>query len=426
MRLAVMLFLQAISERASFSGPRQRCQSSEEAESMKDATRVALYVSSGATLFHYGVDVEAAALIRRGSLTLPAPVQYAWPHPRKPCLYVACSNGAPGVPGDMHRLVALRIDPANGALTAHGDPVSLPSRPIHITVDEKGAYTFIAYNDPSGITVHRIATDGTVGPALAQDTKPDAGVFAHQVRLMPSDAAVVLVTRGNDAAADRAEDSGALKIFAFDDGQLTNRATVAPDGGIGFGPRHLDFHPTKPLAYVSLERQNRLHVYRLKEAGIEAKPVFVAETLEAPSKRGTQQRAGAIRVHPSGRHVYVANRAGGSVQFGGRQVFAGGENNIAVFALDEASGEPTLVQHVNSRGIVPRTFAIDPSGRVLMVANATSLAVKSGSSVETVPANVSIFRIEDDGKLTYVTKREIDSTSGALFWMGLVPLYVAT
>ena len=388
-------------------------------------TRVALYVSSGATLFHYGVDVEAAALIRRGSITLPASVQYAWPHPRKSFLYVACSNGAPGVMGDMHRVVAVRIDPANGALHPHGEPMSLPSRPIHITVDATGSYGFIAYNDPSGITVHRVEPDGTLAAALAQPTPPDVGVFAHQVRVMPSNTGVVLVTRGNDAAAGRPEEPGALKVFALSDGQLTNMASVAPEGGVGFGPRHLDFHPTKPWVYVSLERQNRIHVYRMRDDELEPQPAFVADTLEAPDKPGSQQRAGAIRVHPNGRYVYVANRAGGSVEFGGRKVFAGGENNIAVFTLDAATGEPTLMQHVNSRGIVPRTLAIDASGRVLIVANARSLAVKSGSSVETVPANVSIFRIGDDGKLTYVAKREIDSTSGALFWMGLVRLSAA-
>lgn len=392
---------------------------------MNDATRVALYVSSGATLFHYGVDVEAAALIRRGSLTLPAAVQYAWPHPRRAFLYVACSNGAPGVLGDRHRVVALRIDPANGALHPHGEPVSLASRPIHITLDAAGSYAFIAYNDPSGITVHHVEPDGSLGAALAQETRPDVGVFAHQVRVMPSNSAVVLVTRGNDAAAGQPEDPGALKVFALANDQLKNKASIAPEGGIGFGPRHLDFHPAKPWVYVSLERQNRVHMYRLNGDELEPQPAFAAETLEAPDKPGPQQRAGAIRVHPNGRYLYVANRAGGSIEFGGRKVFAGGENNIAVYALDSATGKPTLVQHVNTRGIVPRTFAIDPAGRVLIVANATSLAVKSGSSVETVPANVSIFRIGDDGKLTYVAKREIDSTSGALFWMGLVPLYVA-
>ena len=58
--------------------------------------RVALYASVGADLTHYDVDVDAAALIRRGTVTLPASVQYAWPHVSRRYLYVASSNTAAG------------------------------------------------------------------------------------------------------------------------------------------------------------------------------------------------------------------------------------------------------------------------------------------------------------------------------------------
>jgi 6-phosphogluconolactonase (cycloisomerase 2 family) len=389
---------------------------------MTDATRVALYANSGTTLFHYSVDLGAATLVRRGSITLPLGVQYAAPHPRKSFLYVACSNGSPGVLGDRHCVAALRIDPANGQLLLHGDAVALRARPIHITVDGTGAHAFIAYNDPSGLTVHRIEADGALSAAIEQEAALDVGVFAHQARVTPSNGAVILVTRGNDAAAGRPEDPGALKVFDYRGDQLRNAASIAPGGGFGFGPRHLDFHPGKPWVYVSIERQNEIHVYRMRGDALEPEPAFVATTLSEPGKQQPEQRAGAIHVHPSGRFVYLANRASASVEFGGRKVFAGGENNIAVYAIDAATGAPQLVQHIDTHGFVPRTFAIDPGGRLLIVANAETLAARNGASVETIPANVALFRIGEDGKLTYVAKREIDSGGGAIFWMGLVTL----
>src|SRR5512141_3218822 len=58
-------------------------------------TRVALYASVGAELTQYDVNVDSAALTKRASVTLPANVQYAWPHPSKQLLYVAWSNGGP-------------------------------------------------------------------------------------------------------------------------------------------------------------------------------------------------------------------------------------------------------------------------------------------------------------------------------------------
>ena len=44
------------------------------------SSRVALYASVGPELTRYEVDVEGAALARRGAVALPANVHYAWPH----------------------------------------------------------------------------------------------------------------------------------------------------------------------------------------------------------------------------------------------------------------------------------------------------------------------------------------------------------
>src|SRR6266851_4104283 len=69
----------------------------------------------------------------------------------------------------------------------------------------------------------------------------------------------ILVTRGNEGTPTKAEDPGALKVFEYKNGVLTNEVSVAPDGGKEFGPRHLDFHPTKPWIYVSIETQNKMY-----------------------------------------------------------------------------------------------------------------------------------------------------------------------
>lgn len=385
------------------------------------AAPVALYASAGSTLFHYDIDIEAATLALRDSVALPHGLQYAWRHPRLAFLYVACSNGSPGVPGNAHSVIALRID-ASGALQPHGDPVTLPARPIHITTDVPGEHVLIAYNKPSGLTVHRIRQNATLSSALEQHAPPDVGVFAHQVRVTPDNNAVILVTRGNDAAGDRAEDPGALKVYDYQYGALTNKASIAPRGGKGFGPRHLDFHPRQPWVYVSLERQNRMQVYRMKDGTLEAAPAYAIDTLAEPRNLRPEQRAGTIHVHPNGRYVYVANRASGTIEKDGRAVHAGGENNIAVYSLSERAGKPALIEHVDSGGYVPRTFAIDPSGRVLVVANSQPFAVERDGSVQQVPANLSVFTIGEDGRLAFVAKHDVDTAGGALFWMGLVEL----
>src|SRR5216684_2281649 len=98
------------------------------------ANRVVLYASVGPELTHY--DVEGATLTRRGTVSLPANVHYVWPHASRRFLYVATSDSASGiggVVGTKHHVTALAIDAATGALEAHGAPIPLPTRPIHMT-----------------------------------------------------------------------------------------------------------------------------------------------------------------------------------------------------------------------------------------------------------------------------------------------------
>jgi 6-phosphogluconolactonase len=395
------------------------------------SARVALYAAVGAELTQYDVDVDGVALVKRGTIILPANVQEATQHPSKRYLYIAWSNGGPSnLPpdrpapsGNQHGLSAFRIDPASGALSPHGQPAALPSRPIHVTTDIPGTHVLAAYNDPSGITVHRIEADGTIGMQTKEPPGLDVGIYGHQVRVDPSNDMVILATRGNGPTPTKPEDPGALKIFGYKDGLLENRVSIAPGGGFNFQVRHLDFHPSRRWVYVSLERQNKLEVYeRLKDGTLSRNPLFAKDTLADPGNVRPGQALGTIHMHPSGRFVYLANRASGTVDFEGKPVFAGGENSIAVFAINQDTGEPTLIQNVDTRGIHTRTFALDPSGRILVAGNMMELSVRDKDGVHVVPASLAVFRVRNDGKLEFARKYDLNVGSRNMFWMGMVEL----
>ncbi len=389
-----------------------------------DGAAVVLYSAVGEALTQYDVDVDGAASTRRATVMLPSNVQYVWPHPSKRYLYVTASDrgpGAGGPAGSKHFVTAFRIDAA-GVLEPHGVPQALAARPLHNCVDATGSYALIAYNNPSGVTVHRINPDGTLGEPVMQPGNLDTGIFAHQVRVTPSNRAAILVTRGNDAAGGKPEDPGALKLFGFSDGVLSNLQSVAPGRGYGFGPRHLDFHPTQPWVYVSIERQNQLQMFRMPGDRLEGEPAFSRSLLAEPHNERPRQLGGPIHVHPNGRAVYVSNRADNTVAYEGKSVFGGGENSIAVFAIDPRSGEPTLIQHIDTRGFHVRTFALDPSGRMLVAASILSLPVRDGTRVTNVPAGLSVFRVGGDGKLDFVRKYDVEIGAKTQFWMGIAGL----
>lgn len=386
--------------------------------------RVALYASVGPELAQYDVDVEGATLIRRGTVRLPANVHYAWPHASGRYLYVASSDSASGMGpvGDQHHVTAFCIDAASGPLTPHGDPIPLPTRPIHITTDVPTEHLLVAFSNPSAIRVYRVNRDATPGEEVQSPAAIDAGIYGHQVRISPDNRLAILVTRGHDATVSKPEEPGALKVFHYKDGLLTDEVSVAPNGGYGFGPRHLDFHPNRPWLYVSLERQNKLDMFHIAGDALSSAPVFRKDTLAEPGNIRGRQVAGTVHVHPNGRFVYAVNRATSTTEADGRPVFAGGENTFAVYELDPVSGEPTLIQHINTRGIHCRTFHIDPSGRMLVAAHIMALPVGEGATIRTVPASLVVFRIGADGKLDFVRKYDVDVGDKTMFWMGMVRL----
>src|ERR1700690_2625830 len=397
---------------ASSAHPTWRVSKANDAPGSLPQGRAALYASVGEELIQFGVDVKSARLLRQSSVILPASVQEGWLDPSGQYLYVAWSNRGTAnakSAGEKSGVTAFAVD-SSGKLQVHGPPLALISRPVYITGDITGTHILVAYNDPSGIAVYSIAPDGTLSGEVKPNGSLDVGVYGHQVRVTPSNKSVILVTRGNKPANGKAEDPGALKVMSYHDGVLASLASIAPGGGFGFQPRHLDFHPSMPWAYLTLEAQNKLEMYKVSGDGTLGElPVFVKDTVADPGNIHSTQAPSTVHVHPNGRFVYVANRAEDTVTFQGTPVFSGGEDSIGVFRVDPATGEPTLIQSADTHGFHPRTFSIDPSGRLLLVGNQDGLAVRDGNNIRTVFPGITLFRINADGRLEFVSESHIDT-----------------
>jgi 6-phosphogluconolactonase len=384
------------------------------------------YASSGRQLALYALDRETATLAQKNSVTLSGNLQYAWPHPTGKYLYTVTSLNRPdpqNPEGPLQSAQSFKVGP-EGVLTQNGPAVKLPYRPIHATVDHTGRHVLIAFNQPSSIMVRRINEDGTIGDDIQQKATLDTGIYAHQLRVTPNNTTVVLVTRGNDARSERPEDPGALKVFRFHDGQLSNLQSLAPHGqGLGFGPRHLDFAPN--FVVVSLERENSLCIYGLRADGsFSAEPLFIKNAMTDPDAKAKYpgQTSGPIHVHPNGCWIYQTNRGSGTVDYNGQKVWNGGLNDIAVWTLNTETGEPTRIQNIDAHGFELRSFTITPDGKLLIAASQVEVSVRQGDQVGKVSAGLSFYRIEADGKLTFLHKQDVDTSTGPQLWCGLLTM----
>jgi len=384
---------------------------------------LALYAAVGPVITRYDVDVDRATLRARESVSVGGNVQYGWQHPNGRHLYVVWSDGTKD---GRHGVTAFDIEAGSGVLNRHGADVPLNYRPIHVTTDSTAAHLLIAYNLPPTVTVHRLEPDGAIGGPVEQVASLHLGIYLHQVRVEPATGTVFVVGRGNYPEGGKTSaDMGSVHALRFHDGRLSDRGEIASGDGSPFNPRHLDFHPSQRWLFLSVELQNALQMYRYRSSGaFDPTPLFTKSSLIAPADVRPEHRqlAGAIHVHPNGRFVYQANRGTGTTDVDGKRVAAGGSNSIAVFAINQRTGEPTLEQNADTRGLVPRTFALDPSGRILVAANQSEMAIPDGTTLRTVAASLSIFRVRGDGTLQYVNHLDVDTGHGrhSLFWMNIM------
>lgn len=139
----------------------------------------------------------------------------------------------------------------------------------------------------------------------------------------------------------------------------------------GSGPRHIAFHPNGKTAYLVTELRSEVVVldYDAATGSFTEKQYIKA----IPEDFTETNDASAIHVSSDGKFVYSGNR---------------GHNSIAVFAVNEETGELSLVEIKPSGGDWPRDFVLDPTGKFLVASNQHS-------------GNIVLFkRDEVTGKLT--------------------------
>ncbi|OZI61822.1 lactonase family protein [Bordetella genomosp. 11] len=379
-----------------------------------------LLASIGRSLFRYRLGDEG--FVEQGRLELPLAVQYACFPPGRPVAYVACSNGGVAVPGDRHCLVQVSLGDTGMHIVA--EPVALPYRPLHASVDMGRNRVALAYNRPAAVTVHDLDDNGGLVPPwrLLAEGAERVGHFPHQVIPMPGSPDLLLTCRGDDASTASEENPGSLRVLRDEGQTLACVQVVAPNAGFGFGPRNCAFQPQGHMLYAVLERQNRLAAFRYREGLIEPQPSWDVGLLDKPEKIRRPQLGGAIAIHPTGRYAYVVNRAH-PVPDGSGNAAPCGENSIVVFHLDVRTGEPREMQRLALNGLHARCLALAPDGKALVAALRQTGRYKhdDGRIVECAAGFVT-FHIADTGHLTFMRQDVVDVGNDQLFWADFAPI----
>jgi len=267
-------------------------------------------------------------------------------------------------------VTAFRIDRKTWKLTQIDEVASRGSDPCYISFDRSGKYALVANYTGGDVAVFPLMPDGAVGEASSvlndagalgpnkerQDTPHAHWIeastrnrFAYvadlgldRVLIYKFDASKGVLSPGGPAKAASAGGTSDSKDFFS--------ATLAP----GTGPRHIAFSKSGAFMYVLGELDSTVTVF-----ANEGKETFrsIQKISALPAGFSGKSDAAEIAIHPNGKFLYTSNR---------------GDDSIAVFTIDRATGKLTFTQRITSGGKIPRNFAIDPQGTRLLVANEES------------------------------------------------------
>ncbi|HEY3972536.1 MAG TPA: lactonase family protein [Candidatus Sulfotelmatobacter sp.] len=270
---------------------------------------------------------------------------------------------------------AFAIDRSTGKLTFLNEMASHGADPCYITVDKTGTYVLVANYTGGSVAVFPVLADGKLGEASAfvqhtghgPNAQRQEGPHAHSIDLSPDNRFAMVDDLGLDE----------LLVYKFDNakGALTPNDPPFARLDPGVGPRHFALHPNGKFAYVVAEMGRTVTAFSYDPATGTLKSLQTVTTL--PKNFSGRNDDAEIQVHPSGKFLYASNR---------------GDDSIAVFAIDQATGKLTQQEIVSTQGKEPRHFEIDPTGALLFAENQKS-------------DNVVVFRIDQTtGNLTPTEK----------------------
>lgn len=322
--------------------------------------------------------VDGAEVSQNDSLKLPFSAGGITVHPNS--RYLILTGGGDGTSqaatvelssgGQLHLITTSKLGGALG----------------YSSVDRSGRYLLFAHYGTGTVSVYELNPDGTVTGLVSSFKTPNRE--AHSI----------LTTRDNRFAyIPCVKNNNALFQYAFDEttGQLTPLAPFDAEPPAMFGPRHIAYHPTLPIAYFSNEQQLGVSVYTIGNNG-QLADIQHAITMprRSPFEQGKRDlHASDLVMTPNGKFLFVAVRD-----------FNGDEDSVFSFRV-EPDGKLSHVARTRV-GDIPWTIRISPSGQHLVVR-------ESGDK------RFSIWNIQVDGALTRAASLDMPIGTNNFFVVGL-------
>ena len=292
----------------------------------------------------------AGTLEQKGSTGGVANPSFLKVHPDGHHLYAVSETGraADGVEGAV---VALQIERSADRvdLTEVSRRSTLGDQPCHISIDATARWLFATNYGSGDVAIFRIEGDGTLGECTTRiqhvgrgaDPGRQSSPHPHSSVLSPGGEFLLVADLGIDQVI----------VYAWDgeNGVLSEHGVFRSSPGSG--PRTAAFDPSGRFLCVVNELNSTVTVCEWNADTGSLNQVQSISTL--PGGIDVPNLAADLEFSASGENVFVSNR---------------GHDSIMSFAFDPARGL-TAIGTRTSGGRWPRSLALDPADRELLVAN---------------------------------------------------------
>ena len=255
------------------------------------------------------------------------------------------------------RVVSMAIERQTGALTCINSVTSAGVIPVFLELTADDSHLFVANCGPFGrgtegrtVAAFRVRASGrmdeakTIQPHRENSIDPErqTSPHPHAIAMHPQGRWIYVPDLGSDR----------IYCYRYDPrlGGLMREPDNTTDLPRGSGPRYLKFHPDQPFAYLNTEMSNTLHVFHVQAEG-RLEHAQAISTLNSGDKDGN---CADLQIHPCGRFLFTTNR---SLQ------------TIVTFEINRSTGHLTKLCQTSTGGAFPRSLAISPNGKTLLVGN---------------------------------------------------------
>ncbi|GAA6042633.1 hypothetical protein JCM8097_008254 [Rhodosporidiobolus ruineniae] len=260
---------------------------------------------------------------------------------------------------------------------------------------------------PTGGNATSYALDPSTGKFSGPALNADAFTFSgssihperqkaphpHQVKQHPSLPVLFIPDLGTDE----------VRVFEQkEDGRLEVRESFKVPAGTG--PRHLQFHPTAPYAYLLGEINNTVTVLSVSPTTGSLAALETLSLLHPFVKPDDQALWGGASILPSpdGRFLYTSTR-----NLGDAAPEEGKQDSLRVFRIVDGEARLEVQEDVEAGGVGAREFKLSGEGRGEYLAVALQRSKR-----------VAVFkRDEETGGLEKVVVQDFDFTPTSIVWL---------